>query len=762
MMENNIIKPFTAPFWPKENQNNDSIDSYALFRGVFTVDKETIVEFNILGAHWFRALIDNNFLTEGPARFPAGHPEYEVIKKTLLPGKHVVTAIVHNHAVDTRMLSGSIIKPFFACEIAGNNIPVSWKCEKAEGFINSAVRTNPQFSWIEWVNTKKNPVGWQKINFDDSKWENVVPFVPNIGTPTPLNISHVCRINHTLSSVAEGKLNGPFDFINPPEWAEENDVTWYKRSLITENISDADGIWKRYDLQRVRLGSPEFIFDLPENAVVEFALCEALVDGEVTPYINLSAGISRNLDHYIARGGIQKFSPVTPRAGRFLEIHIKAPENQIKFISEKFIERTYYGKVNGSFECENTMLNKIWTAGVKTLKACAEDAVTDNPTRERGQWTGDALPSTAIASVAYPDLKISARGLRQAAFCANEDGLVAGLHPGHRLHFTGYSLLWIDANVNYYKLTGDTALLEELFPYAEKNITSCENKLTSEGIDISGGPNFIDWGYISNNPEADIATTLLFYSSLNSMIKWCEILNYSSEQYELLKEKIRSIISKKLNPYIEENKWCEIGYHSTVLALKNKLIPKKNIDKAVIFIKRHILSCFPNNPDAPRQTDPAVSDRQLITPYFSYFTFPVLINHGEINFVLNQIEKCWGWFINNGLTTIAEVFDLNWSHCHVWSAYPTPLLSKYCLGIIPRYDLGNNHFTFSPYPGNLNFAKGKFPINGTSEVIEVKWERNEEGLNCELKSEIPVFIHVIKNNKEIEIINLKNKISFNY
>ena len=108
------------------------------------------------------------------------------------------------------------------------------------------------------------------------------------------------------------------------------------------------------------------------------------------------------------------------------------------------------------------------------------------------------------------------------------------------------------------------------------------------------------------------------------------------------------------------------------------------------------------------------------------------------------------------------MFDLNWSHCHVWSAYPTSLLSQYCLGITPRYDLGDNHFTFSPYPGGLNFAKGKFPINGTGEVIEVKWEKNEEGLCCELKSDIPVFIHVIKNNSEIEIINLKNKLTFNY
>ena len=755
------IKQFTTPFWSKQNQDKISFDSYALFRRTFYLENDSFVQFNLLGAHWFQVFLDGDFLTEGPARFPATHPEYEIINYKLPPGKHVITAVVHNHGVDTRMLCGSTIKPFFACGIEGGNIHVNWKCEKAEGFIHSNTRTNPQFSWIEWVDTKKNPTGWGKINFNDSEWENVIPFESNIGTPKPLNISHVSRINHSLSSIDKGKLSGPFDFINPPDWKEENDVTWYKRSLVNNN-SEPVGVWKRYDLKRVRLGYPEFILDLPENAVVEFAACESLVDGKVTPYINLSAGISRNLDHYVARGGIQKFSPVTPRAGRYLEIHIRAPENQIKFISENFIERTYYNSSSGSFKCDKSILNNIWNAGVDTLKACSEDAVTDNPTRERGQWTGDALPSTAIASVAYQDLKISARGLRQAAFCANENGLVAGLHPGHRLHFIGYSLLWIDANINYYKLTGNTVLLEELFPYAEKNILACENQLNTDGIDISTTLNFIDWGYISNDLKADIATTLLFYSSLNSMIKWCGILDYNAEHYESLLKKVHSIILKYLLPKIEKNEWNIIGYHSTVIALKNNLIPKKYVDKAVIFVKHHILSCFPNNPDAPQQTDPTVSNRQLITPYFSYFTFPVLINHGEINFVLNQIEKCWGWFIDNGLTTIGEVFNLNWSHCHVWSATPTAILSQYCLGMIPRYDLGDKHFTFEPNPGNLIFSKGKIPINGTEEVIEIEWQKKDEDLSCELKSNIPVFIHIIKNKSELKIIKLEDKISFNY
>ncbi len=87
---------------------------------------------------------------------------------------------------------------------------------------------------------------------------------------------------------------------------------------------------------------------------------------------------------------------------------------------------------------------------------------------------------------------------------------------------------------------------------------------------------------------------------------------------------------------------------------------------------------------------------RLITPFFSHFALPVLWEYDEGEFVLDQYRSCWGWALDQGLTTWPEVFDLRWSHCHQWSGCPTWQLTRYVLGISPRRDLGAFIFDFAP------------------------------------------------------------------
>ena len=159
---------------------------------------------------------------------------------------------------------------------------------------------------------------------------------------------------------------------------------------------------------RVRLMRPRFVLNPPRGAVVEFAYSEALTEGRVSPWITLSAGESCNMDHYVARGGEQVFFPITPRGGRYLEVHVYAPPAKVHFIKQEIVDRHYFGKPEGSFQSNDSLLNKIWSVGVRTLRACSEDALIDNPTRERGQWTGDvATVGMDITASAFSDLPMS-------------------------------------------------------------------------------------------------------------------------------------------------------------------------------------------------------------------------------------------------------------------------------------------------------------------------------------------------------------------
>jgi hypothetical protein len=190
--------------------------------------------------------------------------------------------------------------------------------------------------------------------------------------------------------------------------------------------------------------------------------------------------------------------------------------------------------------------------------------------------------------------------------------------------------------------------------------------------------------------------------------------------------------------------WDSIGYHNAVLAMRAGLIDKPRERECIAYLKRHILSCFPNNPDAPRLADPAAANRQLITPYFAHYAFPVLIEHGEMDFVLDQYRKCWGWALGEGRTTWVEVFDTRWTHCHQWAGCPTWQLSRYALGLHSRFDLGDHHYVLKLIPGSLPAARGTLPMPNGKGSIDIQWKRDAGGIRFSLEASEPIWLHVDK------------------
>ncbi len=716
-------------------------DEYVAFRGTFQLDAEGEVEIRTLASGWFVAWLDGDYLTEGPARFHIQHPQYDTTRANLSAGRHVLAVQAHHIGVTTRMLVD--MPPFLYCRVlqGGKELPVTWKCHKLGGYRPQVRRINPQLGWIEWCDTRGNPAGWRAPQFDDDKWSRPEAAKTKIGKLAPVTIGPVKHFVHPVEPMASGPLAERFGY-------EFDDVAarFALRDLACDKLP-AQGVWRRYDLGRVRLGRPRFTLDLPAGAIVEFAYCEVLIDGRVSPYITLSAGASCNLDHYVARGGVQELFPLTPKGGRFLEIHIFADNERVKFIREEYIERSYHGPPLGSFTSGDALLDRIWMTGVETYRACAEDALIDNPTRERGQWTGDvASVGMDIAAAAWCDLRVCRRGLVQSALCAREDGLIAGLCPGGPAFLPSYSAQWVTACLHYYELTGDRTLLADMYGYAVKNIAALERFVTNDGLTDGAGWVFIDWGYVRNPGPADMAYNLHFLAALRSMARWCDVVGSTDDRakYAKLAEQIGGVIDRWLRLHLDvgPDAWPRIGYHTAVLALASGLVPKDAESACVGFIKAHTLGCFPNNREAPRNASPSVASRRLITPYFAHYALPLLIERGEMDFVLDQYRSCWGWALKDGRTTWVEVFDTRWTHCHQWAGCPTWQLSRYVLGLHPRFDLGKNHFVLGLCPGSLSSAKGTVPLPRGSGGIDVAWTRTDDGFRYRLRTTKPIWLHL--------------------
>jgi len=716
-------------------ESGGTSDAHALFRGHFRLDEKTTVVIRHTGASVYRLWVDGEILDEGPARFDLLRPELLTISIDLPAGGHVIAAHVHAHGETTRLLSREV-PPFLHVSIqsgAGETSRIKWVGLATAAYYKTGRRLGCVLGPVEWCDTRFLPVNWTAPDFDENGWSDVMPVALAPNTVALADLSVIAIRPRPITKVDSGEL------VNMSPVMHDPPMNFITRELSSAELP-ADGIWSRYDLSRVQLGRPRLTIQAPAGALVQCAYAECLTHGRVSPYLKSGSGDnSCMMDAWVASGGRQCLEPLQPKGARYLEVHIVgADPSELKIESVEWNERSYYlDEPEGSFTCDDELLNRIWRVGVDTLRSCAEDAVTDNPHRERGQWLGDAVGAGMdILAVSYADWRPLERGLLQAAQCVREDGQIPAVFPGTREYLPSFAIQWVSAVPHYYRLGGDKELLRNLYQIAVRNLESFNEARDPLGLRTNPKHwNFIDWGYRgsatvfcdgkADTPGFDPALSLIYLKALRSLADWARWIGEDSSQWARDAEGIAVRFGEHLKELAAQNAscWEVFGYHATALALGQGVVPASEIEAAVAFLKQHILSCFPNDNAAPRLSGPTVESDRLITPFFFHHVLPVLIEHGEMPFVLDQLRVCWGWSLDLGMTTWPEVFDPRWSHCHQWSGCPTWILSRYVLGLHARFDLGGDCFELKLHPGELTSASGFFPLRASTDRVEVSWKR---------------------------------------
>jgi len=729
-------------------------DTHLAFRGTLDLAEPMTLESRFLGVSTYDLHLDGELVAEGPARFHVNHAEYDRREWKLEAGLHTIAVHAHYEGETARLMES--MDPFFWCEVrdpSGQILPVKWKCKELDGYQRQTRRISPLFGWVDWCDTSKNPDGWELPDFDDSSWQVPVLRPRRFLSFDPPTLRPWAPKELPMAHSASGTLVCARHFVsNDPSYI------FFLRDL-DDPKTPPQGVWRRYDLGKIRLGRVRLTLDLPKGAAVEIAMAETLEHGRVAPFINCASGPSLNYDRFVARGGRQTFFPKTPKGGRFVEIHVICDPDNVRWEEEVFLDRVYFGENEaGSFSCSDPLLDRIWLTGWETFRSCCEDAITDNPTRERGQWIGDALSvGLEINAVGSGDLSLVKRSLKTAPFSVDSLGRIPGLYPGIREFLPTYGSEWTGSNLRYYEVTGDNSLLEPLFPAALRNLESYLPHLKPSGLpSVPGTWTFVDWGYLTEtNPfaegeqrefhaEVDLGLTLFYYEALGELVRWAGIIgrekdavNISDARERLTGELRKTFSAEALNDPAARDK---LGYHAIVLALRTGVVGEGGKKPALEFIKTHLMRCFPNDPAAPRLADTSVMESRLITPSFCHFVFPLLIEAGEMDFVLDQYRTAWGWMLDQGLTTWPEVFDLRWSHCHQWAGCPTWQLSRYVLGLQPRFNRGPGHFEIKLIPGSLASAKGSLPLDGEGKVVRIEWKLTGDEIIMQIEADAPITL----------------------
>jgi hypothetical protein len=224
------------------------------------------------------------------------------------------------------------------------------------------------------------------------------------------------------------------------------------------------------------------------------------------------------------------------------------------------------------------------------------------------------------------------------------------------------------------------------------------------------------------------------------MAGWARSLGHDHVPWEVQSRELAGLLEDRIAGKLAGGGREALGYHCATLAMHLGLISDES--GCLDFLIRHLEHCFPNDPSAPRNDDPTGFNARLISPYFAHYVMPLFIERGRMDFVLEQYRKCWGEsMLAGGRTTWIEVFDTRWSHCHQWSGCPTWQLSRYVLGLHPRFDAGPAHFDFRLEPGSLAHASGRLP-HPDGGWIEISWKRTGPDIHCRISTPAPLSLRL--------------------
>jgi len=404
------------------------------------------------------------------------------------------------------------------------------------------------------------------------------------------------------------------------------------------------------------------------------------------------------------------FTTLWFRTFRYVELSIETNEEPLIIQSFSSLFNAYPFKLNSSFECNDTLINKVFTIGWRTGRLCAHENYVDCPYFERLQYFGDFPYSNPITSLLSGDLRLMRNAIDQGDWSRQSNELTFCAYPGNGIGkiIPQFSLAWVDMIYNYLLYSGDKSIVTDHLKGIEEVIGWYTKQLNEQCL-LGPMPywNFVDcnsvWPWSPENGSICEPTgsktgnsALLTLQFAYGLMKAKEIMEMSGNnelknKYESLLNKINKSVfdlcydnNKK---YISETPEKSVfSQHSNILAACTGCIGG---DLAKDVLRRLILD---------------KSLIQISMQFRAYYHIALVKNNIQQNYV-DQLDD-WKQLLKDGFTTFPEYPDISSrSDCHAWTAYPAYELLTIVCGFQP-VNAGMTKYIIEPQLGKLLWAKG--------------------------------------------------------
>ncbi|MES2456462.1 MAG: alpha-L-rhamnosidase C-terminal domain-containing protein [Bacteroidota bacterium] len=380
---------------------------------------------------------------------------------------------------------------------------------------------------------------------------------------------------------------------------------------------------------------------------------------------------------------------------RFGWVHVKTHQKQWHIKNFRLVCQIKPTNYNGSFDCSDPELTKIWYTGAYTVKLnLMKDyfgAILMDRS-DRHSWTGDAFPAQAASMVAFGNYDFVRKNLNNTANLSND--------------IASYALYWVLSLVDYVNYTGDTELASQYLENAGKKLDLAYAQFgKSPRINFYGWDERLGGGFENPNAEAQNAYSMLSIRAWSEYSKMMRTMGNAAAA-----DKYQGYAMEKIASIRKENTWLSsYGLHAAADAINTDLTTKE--ENALFFNKNF-------------------NDRVNRLSYSSFnqwFVISAMAKSQRFDEAISSIKDSWGGQLRYGGTTFFEVFRPQWndilnqndappnnqagytSFTHPWSAGIVKWLSEEILGIKP-VSPGFKEFSIMPHIGSsLTMVKGSTP-----------------------------------------------------
>lgn len=647
----------------------------------------------------------------------------------------------------------------------------SWKARKADAWSDDwrTDRDDPVGGGIpiEVFDARRLPHNWREIDFDDSGWGDaqVVPAV-HIGgfahtqPPTdpygplyPRPIATLGGQPQTPATVQVETLDGQLDPVvtSPAKRLRAAAARQAGRTTpvaglpVTLDVPANGMVRLSLDMGHIVSGLVTFEVQAPAGAVLDLAyLEEPLTDP--TSNIDVHAGT-----RYIARGANDSFQVFDSNGFRYAYILVHGAQGSVTLRSFAVREQVYPWEDGAGFTCDDEELNRIFTAGVRTVQLTSHDAFIDCPTREQRAWVGDGVVHQMVHLATNRDWRLAWHFLTLGN-SPRSDGLlpmsvVGEIEAQGAFTIPDWSLHWAHGVYNRYRFSGDRDDVKALMPTIERVLRWYIPYQTADGVlkDVAEW-NLVDWSSVLVNGTSSLLTALWARGlrEFAEMASWLEergSQRWAEGLYERARAGFEVFWDEARGSYVDHivdgERRPEMSQLAGALAIVSGLAPEARWERIIDTITgpdRLVVRSWIGGDQGEYSQEKTQKQLQgqyeidwdaareivLAEPFMSYAVHDAVAQAGKAD-LLPDLYPRWSAFLVDGYDTIGECWGWG-THVHGWSCSPTRDMIFYTLGVMPA-EPGYTKARIAPRLGRLAWARGRVPTPHGLIAVEASVDR---------------------------------------